>query len=174
MHVRIDIIRRIFNSITSSLQTRILEQSLQELIGIFAATHFGIKDFVAAVVVYPDANKKWRSNFTDYFVNCKIAVREKGKWNIISLFKIADLKGRVASSDTQQFDPAFQIFITFDFLKHFIDRGSLPLTERSVHTKDLDDNNISFYFWNGKGFFAGDPQISLVITIFGYRKGKIR
>ena len=141
---------------------------MQKLIGIFAAAHFGIKDPVAAVFVYTDTNKKRRSNLTDDFVDSKIAVREKGKRNIVGLLKIADLECRVAGPDPQQFNSAFQTFIAFNFAKHFVDRGSLPLAEGSVHTKYLNDNDISLYFWNGEGFFAGDTQIFLVIIVFGY------
>ena len=137
------------------------------MIGIFAATHFRIKDLVAAVIVYTNANKKRCSNFTDHFVDGKIAVREKGKRDIVGLFKIADLKGSVAGPDTQQFNFALQTFIAFNFAKHFVDRGSLPLTEGSVHAKYLNDNDIGFNFWNGEGLFADDPQIFLMIIIFG-------
>ena len=123
---------------------------------------------MAAVLVYPYTNKKRRSNLTNHFVDSKIAVREKGKWYIVCLFKVADLEGSVAGPDTQQFNFALQTLITFNSAKHLIDRGSLPLTEGSVHTKYLNDNDIGLYFWNGEGLFADDPQIFLVIIIFRY------
>jgi hypothetical protein len=44
-----------------------------------------------------------------------------------------------------------------DYTVHLVDRRSLPLTERSVHTEYLNDDDISPYFWNREGLFAADP-----------------
>ena len=112
---------------------------------------------MAAVIFYSDADEIRCSHFTDLLVDRKIAVREQGKRNVIRVFEIADLECGVAGPDTQQFDFAFQKLIAFDFAKHLIDRGSLPLTEGSVHTEYLNDDDIGLNFWNGKGRFIGNP-----------------
>ena len=121
----------------------------------FGTTNFGIKNLVAAVIPYSNTNKKGRSDLTHLFVDRKIAIREKGKRYIIGLFKIADFKSRVPGTDADQLDFVFKPLVAFDFAVHFVDRGSPPLTERSIHTKYFDDNHVCLYFRDREGF-AGD------------------
>jgi len=142
---------------TSSQQPRILQKFFDELVGIFGAADFRIKNFVAAIIPYSDTNKKRCSNLTHLFVDGKITIREKGKRYIVGFFKIADFKSRVADTDADQLDFVFESFVAFDFAVHFVDRGSLPLTEGSVHTEYFNDDDISPYFRNGKGVLADDP-----------------
>ena len=87
----------------------------------------------------------------------KITIREKGKRYIVGLFKIADLECRVSDPDTHQLDSSFKTLIALNDAVHLIDRGSLPLTERSVHTEYLNNDDLSPYFWNGESLFAADP-----------------
>ena len=140
------------------------------MIGIFAASHLRVEDPVAAVLVYADTDKIGGSYFADLLVDFKIAIRKKRKRNIVRFFEIADLESRIAGTDTHQFDLAFQALVTFNFAIHLIDRRSLPLAERSVHTEYLDNDNIGFYFRNAKSLLAGDSQIIPVVIIFGNRK----
>ncbi len=107
---------------------------------------------MAAIIHYSNTNKKRGSNFANLLVDGKNTVREKGKRYIIGLFKISDFECRVSDTDTDQFDFSFKSFIVFDFTVHLVDRGSLPLTEGSVHAEYLNDNEVSPYFRNCEGF----------------------
>jgi len=122
------------------------------LIGIFGAADFGIKNLVAAIIPYSNTNKKRCSNLTHLFVDCKSTIRKKGKRYIIGLFEITDLESRVPDTDADQLDFAFEPSVAFDFTVHFVDRGSPPLTERSIHTKYLDNNHFCLYFRDREGF----------------------
>ena len=125
------------------------------MIRIFGAADFRIKNLVAAICSYANTNKKWCSDLTHLFVDGKIPIREQGKRYIICLFKIADFKSRVPDTDADQFNPVFEPAVAFDFAVHLVDRGSLPLAVRSIHTKYFDDDHFGFYLRNREGF-AGD------------------
>ena len=124
------------------------------MIRVFGAANFRIKNLVAAVIPYSNTNEKRRSDLTHLFVDCKITVRKKGKRYIIGFFKIADFESRVPGTDADQLDFVFEPFVAFDFAVHFVDRGSLPLTERSIHTKYFDNNHVGLYFRDREGFAA--------------------
>ena len=124
------------------------------MIRIFGTANFRIKNLVAAVTPYANTDKKGCSDLTHLFVDCKITIRKKGKRNIIGLFKITDFESRVPGTDADQLDFIFEPFVAFDFAVHFVDRGSLPLTERSIHTKYFDDNHLGLYFRDREGFAA--------------------
>ncbi len=112
---------------------------------------------MAAIIHYSDTNKKRSSNFANLLVDGKITVREKGKRYIIGLFKISDFESRVSDTDADQFDFPFKSLVAFDFAIHLVDRGSLPLTEGSVHAEYLNDNDVSPYFRNCEAVFACHP-----------------
>ena len=112
---------------------------------------------MAAIFLYANTDKKRRPDFAYLFVDGKITVREKGKRYIVGFFKIADFESRVSDTDADQLDFVFETFVVFDFAVHLVDRGSLPLTEGSVHTKYLNNDDISPYFWKGEGRFAANP-----------------
>ncbi len=122
------------------------------MIRIFGAADFRIKNLVAAIIPFSDTNKKRGSDLTHLFVDRKITIRKKGKRYIIGLFKIADFESRVPDTDADQLDFVFEPFVAFDFAVHFVDRGSLPLTERSIHTKYFDDNHFCLYLRDREGF----------------------
>ena len=107
---------------------------------------------MAAIIPDSNTNEKRCSDLTHLFVDCKITIRKKGKRNIIGLFKITDFESRVPGTDADQLDFVFEPFVAFDFAVHFVDRGSLPLTERSIHTKYFDNNHVGLYFRNREGF----------------------
>jgi len=138
---------------TSSQQPRILQKLFDELIGVFGAANFRIKNFVAAIVPYANTNEKRCSNFAYLFVDGKINIRKKGERYIVGFSKIADFESRVADTDADQLDFVFESFVALDYTVHFVDRGSLPLTERSVHTEYLNDDNVSAYLRNIERFF---------------------
>ena len=97
---------------------------------------------MAAIFVYSDTDKERGSNFPDLFMDREIAIRKQGKRYIVGIFKIADLESRIPDTDTHQLDPSFETFIRLDDTVHIVDSGSLPLAEGSVHTEDLNDDDL--------------------------------
>ena len=124
------------------------------MIRIFGAANFRIKNPVTAVIPYTNTDKKRGSDLTHLLVNCKIPIRKQGKRYIISFFEIAHFEGRVPGTDADQLNLVFEPAVAFDFAVHLVDRGSLPLTERSIHTKYFNDNHFGFYFRNREGLAA--------------------
>lgn len=110
---------------------------------------------MAAIFLYANTNKKRRANFTDLLVDRKIAIRKKGKGYIVGIFKIADLEGRISDTDAHQLDSSFKSFIALDETVHLVNRRSLPLAVRSVHTEYLNDDNLGAYLSNLESVFPG-------------------
>lgn len=110
---------------------------------------------MAAVTFYAYADKIRRWNFTNLFVYRKITIRKKGKWYIVCLLKITDFQCRITDPDADQFNLSFKSDVAFDFAIHLIDRGSLPLTEGSVHIEYLNNNDVSFNLRDAERILTG-------------------
>ena len=105
----------------------------------------------------PDADEKWCPDFAYFFVYRKICIRKQWKRDFIFLFKISNFKRGIADADSDQFDPSFKFGIFLNAAIHLVDRRSLPLAKRSVHTEYLYDHDIGLDIRDFKRLFAGQP-----------------
>jgi hypothetical protein len=90
-------------------------------------------------------NKEIRGPHHSYhFMDLIMFIIKQRERYLICFPEIVDLKGGITRSDADEFYFAFRVLITFYDLIQFVDRRSLLLTERSVHTENFDNYHLSF------------------------------
>jgi hypothetical protein len=96
-------------------------------------------------------NKEIRSSdHSQHLMDVIIFIFEQRERHLVGFPEIVNLKGRISRTDTDKFYLSFCVRIVFYDLIQFVDRRSLLLTERSVHTEDLDNDYLSFDIWYGE------------------------
>jgi len=87
---------------------------------------------------------------------------------LICFTEIVDLKGGIPRSDSDKFYFSFRVRITFYNLIQFVDRRSLLLTERSVHTENFDNYHLSFNIRYGKLSAARKAEVIAIFRLLRY------
>ncbi len=68
--------------------------------GVFWSAELGVKNAVGSIVVDSDTYKIRCSDFTEFFMKRKIAVRKHRKRNVVGFCKILYLKCGISDTDT--------------------------------------------------------------------------
>ena len=103
-----------------------------------------------SISIYSDTDKIGRSDFPQLFVDDKIAIRKKGKLNIIGFPEIIHFKSRVAYADSDYFHLSLEFGVVFNVAKDFVYSGSLPLTVWSVHAENFNNDHLGLDLRNFK------------------------
>ena len=109
------------------------------------------------------------AHFTQFLVNCKLRIGKQRERYGVGFPEIVDFEGRISGADTDDFDASFQFGRIFDAFVNLVDSGSLPLTVRSVHTENLDDDDLGLDIRNPKVSARIQPQVLSMGRIFGNR-----
>ena len=113
-----------------------------------------------ALLADPDADKVRGSDLSEFLMNFKTAVRKKRKRYIVHFSKVVHLKSGISGTNADDFYLSTPFIIRLDFAVNIVDDGSLPLTVRSIHAEDFDDNHFCFNILDCKCFLTGGkPQI---------------
>jgi len=96
-----------------------------------------------------------------------LIVKQRERY-LICFPEIVDLKGGITRSDSYEFYVSFRVLITFYDLIQFVDRRSLLLTERSVHTENFDNYHLSFNIRNGEFSAARKAKVIAIFRLLRY------
>lgn len=104
----------------------------------------------------------------------KIAIRKQWEGDVVCFPEIVDLEIRIADADADQLDFSLELGIFFQLAKHLVDSGSLPLTVRSVHAENLDDDHLGFDIWDRENGLLIQAEVLAVIRCLGNRQFDVR
>ncbi|MEN8780378.1 MAG: hypothetical protein ABF292_04645, partial [Desulfobacterales bacterium] len=77
-------------------------------------------------------------------------------------------------ADADQLDFSLELGIFFQLAKHLVDSGSLPLTVRSVHAENLDDDHLGLDIRDRKNGLLIQSEVLSVMKCLGNRQLKVR
>jgi len=152
------------------LQPCFLKDSIKKYPGGFKSSQVGVNHPVLTPSVERQHNEERRGRHPNLSMNIKLFIFKERKKYLIGIPVKIDFIGIILCSDPDQFDLPVRCVMCHDQIVQLVYRGSLPLTDGSVHAVNLNEKKPGINFIKKKFSPMTQSQIIFMLIVQGNRK----